>query len=243
MLKGGTMIAIRSVVERRLLMNYRVDAEYALRQLPPEFRPQLVHGYAVAGICLLRLGQVRPTALPGHGWGLSSENAAHRYAVEWDTESGTATGVYIARRDSDSLLNVLGGGRLFPGAHGRATFDIAENGNDLSVACTTADGTIKVDVAGTVQPDGWWEGSELFDSAPAATQFFRAGCDGYSPARGGGYEGMRLRSDGMQLRPVAITRALSTVYDAYPAGAATLDCALVTVDTPAYWEPLPRLAR
>src|SRR5690242_8636498 len=120
------MIAIRSVVERRLLVNYRVDAEYAVRQLPPGFRPQLVNGYAVAGICLLRVGQVRPSVLGFGDWGLCSENAAHRYAVEWDSPSGPTTGVYIARRDSGSVLNVLAGGRVFPGAHGRATFDVTE---------------------------------------------------------------------------------------------------------------------
>jgi hypothetical protein len=236
------MIAIRSVVERRLLVNYRVDAEYAARQLPPGFRPQLVHGYAVAGICLLRVGQVRPAVLAGRGWGLSSENAAHRYAVEWDSESGPTNGVYIARRDSGSVLNVLAGGRLFPGAHGRATFDVTETDTDLSIGFTTADGSIKVDVAGTVQPHSWWDGSELFESVAAATEFFRNGCDGYSPARGGGYEGMRLRSDTWQLRPVAMSQALSSVYDGYPAGAATLDCALVMLNTPARWEALPPLA-
>jgi hypothetical protein len=220
-----------------------VDAEYAARQLPPEFRPQLVHGYAVAGICLLRVGQIRPAAAPGGGWGLCSENAAHRYAVEWDSETGPTTGVYIARRDSGSMLNVLAGGRLFPGAHQRAAFEVDESEADLSIRFTTADGSIKVDVAGTVQPDSWWGGSELFENLAAATEFFHNGCDGYSPARGGGYEGMRLCSDTWRLRPVAMSRALSTVYDSYPAGAATLDCALVMLNTPARWEALPKLSR
>jgi hypothetical protein len=180
----------------------------------PEFRPRVVNGYAVAGICLLRLGRVRPAGLPGDGWGLSSENAAHRYAVEWDSPSGPTTGVYIARRDSGSVFNVVAGGRAFPGTHGRAAFDVTETDTDLSIRLATADGSIKVDVAGTVQPDGWWGGSELFENVTAATAFFRNGCDGYSPARGGGYEGMRMCSDVWRLHPVVITRALSSVYDA-----------------------------
>jgi hypothetical protein len=59
-----------SVIERRLLVNYRVDPEVAARllaplQLPTPLWPQLVNGWAVAGICLIRLGKLRPTGVPG----------------------------------------------------------------------------------------------------------------------------------------------------------------------------------
>ena len=44
----------------------------------------------MAGICLIRLQQIRPWFVPGCcGIGISSENAAHRMAVEWD-ESGAS---------------------------------------------------------------------------------------------------------------------------------------------------------
>ena len=41
---------VKGKVERRLLVNYRVDPETIARVLPPPFRPQLVGGAAVAGI-------------------------------------------------------------------------------------------------------------------------------------------------------------------------------------------------
>ena len=47
--------------------------------LPAPFRPALVQGYGLAGICLIRLGGVRPASFPG-SFGLTSENAAHRVA-------------------------------------------------------------------------------------------------------------------------------------------------------------------
>ncbi|MGC0317472.1 hypothetical protein QBC98_005979 [Kitasatospora acidiphila] len=50
-----------STVERRLLVNYRVDPDIAARLLPAPLRPKLSHGQAVAGICLIRLGAVRPS--------------------------------------------------------------------------------------------------------------------------------------------------------------------------------------
>lgn len=117
---------IDGVIERRLLVNYRVDADVASAMLPRPFRPHLVDGSAVAGICLLRMGSLRPRGLPA-ALGRRSENAAHRIAVEWDDDSGTRTGVYIARRDSGSWLNVAAGGRVFPGEHGRAKFKVRRN--------------------------------------------------------------------------------------------------------------------
>ena len=103
--------------------------------LPPPFRPQLVNGYAIGGICLIRLGQVRPRWFP-LPIGLRSENAAHRIAVEWDAPPGSdgahsksdqRQGVYIPRRDTDSRLSSLAGGRIFPGEHHLATFDVSED--------------------------------------------------------------------------------------------------------------------
>jgi hypothetical protein len=93
-----------AVVERRLLVNHRTEPEVTGRLLPGNLRPQLHNGYAVAGICLIRLGQLRLKGLPAVG--LRSENAAHRIAVEWDTPDGVATGVHIPRRDTNSLANV-----------------------------------------------------------------------------------------------------------------------------------------
>lgn len=51
---------LSSTIERRLLVNYRVDPSVAAALLPAPLRPQLVRGQAVAGICLLRIGGVRP---------------------------------------------------------------------------------------------------------------------------------------------------------------------------------------
>ncbi len=139
-------------VERRLLINYRVDPEVIAARLPLPFRPQVVDGWAVAGICLIRLGSMRPLGLPT--WvGLRSENAAHRVAVEWDSPGGTQTGVYIPRRDSNSMVNVLVGGRLFPGEHHRADFHVSESAEEIRVAFTARDGSADVNVAVAIKDE------------------------------------------------------------------------------------------
>ena len=95
--------AIKATMQRRILVNYRVEPEALAAVLPAPFRPALVGGYGVAGICLIRMGSIRPSGLPAV-MGVTSENAAHRVAVEWDTPEGPVTGVYIPRRDTSSRL-------------------------------------------------------------------------------------------------------------------------------------------
>ena len=73
--------SVRGVIARRLLVNFRVRPEALAHLLPEPFRPKLVGGVGMAGICLIRLEKVRPLGLPGF-IGVASENAAHRIAVE-----------------------------------------------------------------------------------------------------------------------------------------------------------------
>lgn len=74
---------IKGIIDRRILVNYRIDSEILARVLPSPFRPKLAHGFGMAGVCLIRLKQIRPRFVPD--WlGITSENAAHRIAVEWE---------------------------------------------------------------------------------------------------------------------------------------------------------------
>ena len=79
---------IRGLIDRRILVNYRVKPEVLARLLPAPFRPKMVNGSGMAGVCLIRLKHIRPRFMPLFP-GLSSENVAHRIAVEWDTNEGT----------------------------------------------------------------------------------------------------------------------------------------------------------
>jgi hypothetical protein len=116
--------AIRGIIDRRILVNYRVDPDILAPLLPAPFRPKLIHGAGMVGICLIRLKEVRPTLCPS--WlGISSENAAHRTAVEWEADGTVRGGVFVRRRDTNSWLSALGGGRLSPGFHHHARFSLS----------------------------------------------------------------------------------------------------------------------
>src|SRR5262249_60902512 len=55
---------LRGVIDRRLLVNFRVDPDVLARHLPPPFMPKLIRGYGMVGICLIRLKNVRPRFAP-----------------------------------------------------------------------------------------------------------------------------------------------------------------------------------
>ena len=97
---------LTGTIDRRILINFRVRPDVLVTLLPEPFRPQLVNGVGLAGICLIRLRRLRPRKFPA--WiGHTSENAAHRIAVEWDAEGSRHTGVFVPRRDTSSRFNSL----------------------------------------------------------------------------------------------------------------------------------------
>jgi hypothetical protein len=239
---------ICGVIDRRILVNYRVEPEVLAAILPPPFRPQLVGGSGIAGICLIRLKQMRPLGMPA--WlGISSENAAHRIAVEWDVAGETKTGVYIPRRDTSSWLNYLAGGRVFPGVHHHANFRVEETNDRYRVAVESADGGGELSVDGhlaTSLPD-----DSIFKNLAAASDFFECGSLGYSPSGKSSsngssqYDGLELRGFNWHVEPLAVENVESSFFNdrrQFPAGSVEFDCALLMHDIQHEWHAHPSLA-
>ncbi len=91
--------AIKGIIERRILVNFTADPDIISKIIPAPFTPKLYKGKAIVGICLIRLKKIRPKGLPGL-ISLSSENGAHRIAVEWVENNDIKEGVFIPRRDT-----------------------------------------------------------------------------------------------------------------------------------------------
>jgi hypothetical protein len=219
---------ICGVIERRILVNYRVDLRVLASILPPPFRPQKAHGFGMAGICLIRLRDVRPPGLPR--WlGMASENAAHRVAVEWDEGNHLRTGVYVVRRDTNSRLNVLAGGRIFPGVHHRGEFRVSESENHFDVALESDDRAASLRVVAVACEE--WPRDSIFASAAEASSFFEAGSLGYSPTDNPNrYQGLELRCRSWHTTPLAIKSVRSSWFDdrtVFPPGSIELDCGLL----------------
>jgi len=235
---------ISGVIERRLLLNFRCDPAVLARRLPPPFRPQLVAGRGLAGICLIRLGGMRPAGLPAFA-GLTSENAAHRIAVEWDENGVTRAGVFIPRRDTNAWLNRVLGGRLFPGLHNAATFDVRETKGRFQVDMRSRDGQASVRVAARVTEE--WPAGSVFPSLAAASEFFRAGSLGWSPrASGGEFDGLELHCREWRMEPLAVEQVESGFFSNagwFPPGSVEFDGALLMRGIAHAWHACGRLSR
>lgn len=223
---------IHGIIRRRLLVNFRVDPRAIAPLLPPRFAPKLHEGQAVAGICLIRLEEIRPRGFP-RIVGFSSENAAHRIAVTWD--GGAREGVFIPRRDTGSLFNRLAGGRIFPGEHQRAHFDVDDSGDRIALRMHSADGGVRVEVDARVAPV--LTPGSIFASVGDASRFFEGGSIGYSATSDGDrLDGLALRTHEWKVEPLAVNRVYSSFFESLPA---TFDCALLMRKIAHEWEPVP----
>jgi hypothetical protein len=229
-------------IDRRILVNFRVDPDVARAVIPRPFRPNLSLGVAVGGICLIRLADLRPKGLPAR-IGVTTENAAHRFAVEFDGPEGVSHGVYIPRRDTASLLTLLGGGRAFPGEHHRAHFDVHEAPGSYDVALRSRDS--KTRVAVHAREANELPASSVFPSLSAASEFFRRDPVGYSATRTPGrYEAMELDVEQWAIDPLAVAHVASSYFHdphLFPPGSVEFDCALSMRPTPAQWISHPQL--
>lgn len=226
---------LASTVQRRLLINYRVDPAVAQTLIPDTLRPQIVDGSAVAGICLIRLGDLRPAFVrPQVGWG--AENAAHRIAVEWDSPLGRRSGVYIPKRHSASRLAVVAGGRIFPGTHTLAHITSIETDDTVAVSLDAPDARVRAEVA--VRP---LLTSSLFSSLEEASSFFRKDAVGWSPDRHGRLEGLRLDTDSWFVDAADPIHVESSLFDGLPIGSVQLDHALLMRNVPVLWSTPERL--
>ncbi len=229
---------ISGLIKRRLLVNYRADPSVVQRQLPGPFRPKLHNGHAIAGICLIRLERIRPLGLPGF-IGFSSENAAHRIAVEWTDAAGIEReGVFIPRRDTDSTLNQLAGGRLFPGEHCPARFHVTDVAGRIELSMRSLDGTVAVEVDG--QESDRLPASSCFGSLAVASSFFERGSLGYSVTRNSNrLDGLLLRTEQWRAQPLSIAKVCSSFFEdaaRFPKGSAEFDHALIMRDISHQWQ-------
>ncbi len=233
---------MRGVIDRRILVNYRVDPAVLAPLVPAPFRPKFVRGFGMVGICLIRLKHIRPQLFP-RSLGLSSENAAHRTAVEWDENGLVREGVYIRRRDTSSRLNALVGGRLFPGIHHHARYTVEDTGHNLHVALRSDDGVTSMSVR--ARRTDRLPTSSIFSSLEEASAFFQGGALGYSatpePTR---FQGLELRCREWKVEPLDVTEVHSSFFDdesLFPKGSIHFDCALLMRGIEHEWHGKPDL--
>ncbi len=224
---------IHGLIDRRILINFTADPEVVRKFIPAPFKPKIYKDKAIVGICLIRLKNVKPKGLPDF-IGVSSENGAHRIAVEWEEEGQIKEGVYIPRRDTSLRLNALVGGRLFPGVHHLAKFNVRETAKNYHVDFTSSDQTtISIDAEEVANFDA----DSIFETLENVSAFFENGAVGYSPNKQK-FDGLKLQTYRWQVRPLEVSNVKSSFFEdekLFPEGSIKFDNALLMTNIEHEW--------
>jgi len=227
---------IQGIIDRRVLVNFTVDPDTIKKIIPQPFRPKIYKNKSIVGICLIRLKHIRPKGLPNF-IGISSENGAHRIAVEWTENGEIKEGVFIPRRDTSSYLNSLAGGRIFPGRHLHAKFDVKEENGYYHIAFKSSDGT-------TIAVDGnktdTLNTNSIFQDLDAASKFFEGGSVGYSP-HGDKFHELKLKTYNWKIEPLNVIAVQSSFFEnenIFPKGSVQFDNALLMTQIKHEWHSM-----
>lgn len=229
---------VKGIIDRRILINFIADREVVQKIIPKPFRPKVYKDKAIVGICLIRLKQMRPKGFPPF-IGIGSENGAHRIAVEWNENGQIKEGVFIPRRDTSSLINSTAGGRIFPGKHYHARFDVEETDRHYRVAFKSSDNTsISIDAVLTEKLSN----ESIFNDIEEVSEFFRNGSTGFSP-NGKNYEGLKLNTLNWEVKPLKLLRVHSSYFEdetLFPKGSIQFDNALLMTQIHHEWKSVGR---
>jgi len=225
---------IKGIIDRRILINYKIEVEYLIDYLPKPFEPIEIEGYGIAGICLIRLKNIRPSMLPSFV-GINSENGAHRIAVKWKEGNEYKEGVYIPRRDTSSKLNALVGGRIFPGEHHFSQFNVVEEKEKYDVEIKNEDGTYLRILANKTNE---YPKSSLFNNLESVSEFFEKGSIGYSPNKKNYFDCLELKTYSWKVQPLNVISVTSSFFDdenIFPKNSVNFDNALLMENIEHEW--------
>jgi hypothetical protein len=215
------------------LINFTADPKDVKKILPSPFRPKLYKDKAIVGICLIRLKDLKPKGLPDFV-GVCSENGAHRIAIEWDEDGQIKQGVFIPRRDTSIRLNTILGGKLFPGKHHLAKFNVIESNQNYHIDFTSSDDTyISIDAKEAKEFDK----NSIFKTLEDVSNFFENGAVGYSP-NGKKFDGLKLETYNWKVKPLEVGNVKSSFFEnelIFPKGSIKFDNALLMTNVEHEW--------
>lgn len=232
---------IHGYIDRRILVNYTANPKSVQKIIPAPFRPKIYKGKAIVGICLIRLKNIKIKGFPDF-LGVSSENGAHRIAVEWEENGEMKQGVYIPRRDTSLRLKSILGGRIFPGKHHLAKFNVKEENETFHVDFKSSDNTsISLDAKRTKE----FNNNSIFESLENVSGFFENGSIGYSPNKYK-FEGLKLQTKTWQVYPLEVQNIHSSFYEneaIFPKNSIHFDNALLMTRIEHEWKSLKDINR
>lgn len=219
---------LNGIIDRRILINYRVKADVVRALLPSHLEPLIVNGYASAGICLLRLKNIGMKYAPSF-LRITSENAAHRFLVKYKDRGDVIHGVYIPRRDTDSMFNVLLAGKIFSWPHYSASFQVHEADGSYSVKMQSKDDHASLSVE--AQLADAFPSDSMFHSIQHASDCFHGCAVGVSPStKPERFKTIQLKTKTWAVKPLQVRSLKSSFFEdrsLFPEGSIQFDNALL----------------
>ncbi len=203
--------AIRGVIERRILVNYRLDVGTLEAVLPEPFGGREVgeSGKGIGSICLMRVGDARMSFAP-EAFGVSVETATHRISAVREKNGETEHCVYVPRRDVSSQFCAAMGERLLPAELNCGDFRVEERNGVCRIRVDCGEEFAGVEVEEREDVETEWE--SVFDSIGSAAEFFCEAGMRYSPS-GDRYEGVELCPREWEMEPVEVTGSRSSFFE------------------------------
>lgn len=219
---------LSGVIDRRILINYRIKPGVVASLLPAHLEPLVINGYASGGICLLRLKNIGMKYSPSF-LRITSENAAHRFLVKYKNADKEARGVYIPRRDTDSMLNVVLAGKMFSWPHYSASFLVNEANGTYSVKMRSNDNHSTLQVEAQLADS--FPSDSMFDSINQASDCFHGCAVGVSPStKPKQFKTIELKTKTWAVKPLQVRSLESSYFEdrsLFPDGSIQFDNALL----------------
>lgn len=240
----------RGVIDRKVIVQYRVDPDVLALQLPEPYRPRLIRGVGVAGVCVFRVRGFHHRLLPTILQNVS-ENIVYRVGVEWTEDQKLCAGVYTLRQETSSLLKstlerrTSWGTRLF-----HAHIRVDDHEGTYRIAACSRDAQFRLLIQAQLQRE--FTAHSVFRSAEDAAEFlerqFEASVnpDDSRPTVLGTRHatGLDEYNVGWHVEPLAIQQLVTEFFDdtaRFPAGAIQFDCAVVASSVQPAWSSEPGL--
>lgn len=218
------MKEVTGIIDHRILLNFRIDPEVMNRNLPDEFTPKVVNGFAIGGICQVSLSKMRAKGLPSIV-GMRSHNAAHRIAVN----SSQGEGVFVTRRDTNSWLNTMSGRRLFPGVYSKANFDVLVSGDLYSVRIENKEKGVIMSICAEVAPE--LQDGSIFHTTEDVSDFFKTGNIGWSSREESSqFDAIELETTEWRMEPLKVRESFSASFSdtsRFPQDSVQFDSAMI----------------
>lgn len=227
---GSMSPAVRGVVERRLLVNYRVEVENLDAVLSEPFRGREVggSGMGIGSVCLTRVENARPRFAPGF-LGIPVETATHRVYAR--VEGSDDHCVYVPRRDVSSGFHAFVMGSLLPTEFDRCEFRTEERDRKSLIKVDCGDEVVGILFQETERDEV--NEDSVFYSLESASVFLCEGGVEYGLS-GDVYSGVETCPQEKDLKPVDVKEERSSYFGKI---GAEFDSAFRMEEVEHVWEP------